>query len=66
MKVNEGSIDRILRIIVGIGLIGFGYWFQGSVGIGMMIVGLIPLGTGLVGWCPMYSILGFNTCSLKK
>ncbi|EMO52408.1 YgaP family membrane protein [Leptospira noguchii] len=66
MKVNEGSIDRILRIIVGIGLIGFGYWFQGSVGIGMMVVGLIPLGTGLVGWCPMYSILGFNTCPLKK
>jgi hypothetical protein len=59
MKVNVGGIDRILRILVGIVLIGLvatgqiGWWGW---------LGVIPLATGLIGWCPPYAMLGFSTC----
>ena len=59
MKLNVGGIDRILRILVGVVLIGLaatgqvGWW-------GWLCV--IPLATGIIGWCPPYAILGFNTC----
>ncbi|MDV6236335.1 DUF2892 domain-containing protein [Leptospira ellisii] len=66
MQVNEGTVDRILRIAAGIGLIAFGYWTSGGLGTGMMIAGLIPLTTGVLGWCPLYTVFGFNTCPVKK
>lgn len=61
MTKNEGTIDRILRIIAGFALLSivivgpqtpWGY------------IGLIPLLTGLVGYCPLYSLLGI--CTLNK
>jgi len=61
MSKNEGTIDRILRIIGGIILLSltivgpqtpWGY------------IGLVPLLTGIVGYCPLYSILGI--CTFKK
>ncbi|TGM03594.1 DUF2892 domain-containing protein [Leptospira barantonii] len=66
MQINEGNIDRILRVVAGIGLIGFGSMTQGLLGTGMIVLGFIPLGTGLLGWCPLYSVFGINTCSMKK
>ena len=63
MKSNVGGIDKILRIVVGAGLIGatvagllpvWGY------------IGIVPLATGLMGWCPMYPLLGLSTCPMKK
>jgi len=62
MKANEGTIDRILRVILGVALISIVYagpqtpWGW---------VGIVPLATGLVGMCPLYSILGINTCPVK-
>lgn len=59
MKLNVGGIDRILRILVGVVLIGLaatgqvGWWGW---------LGVIPLATGTIGWCPPYAILGFTTC----
>ncbi len=64
MKVNEGSLDRIIRVILG--LIIFSLWFvlQGNAKY-LGLIGLIPLITALLGWCPLYTIFGINTCKRK-
>lgn len=55
MKGNVGSIDRVLRVIVGIALVVVGFAvLGGTAGIVVGIIGLIPLLTGLIGWCPLY------------
>ena len=63
MKANVGGIDRILRIVAGLVLIGLAA--TGTVGAWGWI-GVVPLATGAIGWCPPYAILGFNTCAMKK
>mgnify|MGYP000957574363 FL=1 len=63
MKTNEGGIDRILRIIAGLVLIGLAY--TGTVGM-WGYIGVVPLATGLMGWCPVYTLLGMNTCPMKS
>lgn len=63
MKANVGGIDKILRVIVGLVLIGLAA--TGTVGIWGWI-GVVPLLTGLIGWCPLYPLLGLNTCPMKK
>jgi hypothetical protein len=60
---NVGGIDRILRIVVGLVLIGLAA--TGSVGWWGWI-GVVPLLTGLVGACPAYKLLGMNTCPMKN
>ena len=60
---NEGKIDRVLRVIVGVGVITWGVMNNNWIG----AIGLIPLGTALIGWCPLYAILGINTgCKTKE
>ena len=63
MKSNVGGIDRVVRIVAGIVLIGLAA--TGNVGVWGWL-GLVPLATGLVGWCPPYTLLGINTCSVKQ
>lgn len=58
MKINIGSIDRILRILVGLAILGAGYYFKSWWG----LVGLVPLLTALLGFCPLYTIFGIKTC----
>ena len=62
MKANVGGIDRVIRIVAGLVLVGLAA--TGTVGWWGWL-GLLPLGTGLIGWCPPYSIFGINTCSVK-
>ena len=62
MKLNEGVIDRSLRIIVGVVLIGL--TLTAKIGVWGWI-GIVPLVTGLMGWCPLYTLLGFKTCKTK-
>ncbi|MDD5311487.1 MAG: DUF2892 domain-containing protein [Dehalococcoidia bacterium] len=68
MQKNEGTADRIIRIILGIVLIGLGVYFQSSWGtvamIVLIVVGLIALITGIIGYCGLYSLLKIST--LKK
>lgn len=63
MKSNVGGLDRSLRIAAGAGLL-----IATAMGaIGMWgLVGIVPLATGLFGMCPLYALLGVNTCPLKK
>jgi hypothetical protein len=63
MKVNEGGLDRAVRVVGGGALVALAA--SGNIGAWGWI-GLVPLATGLVGNCPLYSILGMNTCGLKK
>lgn len=63
MKTNEGGLDRMLRIVAGLALLGLmaagtiGWWGW---------LGVVPLATGLIGWCPVYTLLGLNTCPMKS
>lgn len=59
MKFNVGGVDRILRILLGLVLIGLAA--SGTVGWWGWL-GVIPLLTGLVRFCPLYPLLGFSTC----
>jgi hypothetical protein len=59
MKVNEGTLDRGLRVVAGLTLIALAA--TGTVGAWGWI-GVVPLLTGAVGLCPLYSVLGINTC----
>ncbi len=60
---NEGTVDRILRVILGIALLSLTVVGPQTV---WGWVGLVPLVTGLIGFCPLYKIIGFNTCPLGK
>jgi membrane protein implicated in regulation of membrane protease activity len=63
MKSNVGGIDRILRIVVGLVLIGL--TLTGTVGVWGWL-GVVPLATGALGWCPPYAIFGWSTCQVKN
>jgi hypothetical protein len=63
MKLNVGGIDRILRIVVGLALIGA--TLAGMIGVWGWI-GVVPLVTGLFKFCPFYTLLGMNTCPMDK
>lgn len=63
MPRNEGTIDRILRVIVGLAILSLVFvgpqtpWAW---------LGLVPLLTGLAGYCPAYSLLGIRTCPMPN
>lgn len=61
-KTNEGTADRILRTVAGIGLLSLTVLGPKT---GWGLVGLVPLVTGLAGTCPLYSLFGLNTCPMK-
>ena len=62
MKPNVGSIDRIIRIIAGIGILGAGYYFKNWWG----LIGLGPILTGTIRFCPAYLPFGLSTCPAKQ
>jgi membrane protein implicated in regulation of membrane protease activity len=62
MKLNIGGAERIVRILVGLVLIGLAA--TGTVGWWGWL-GIVPLATGAIGWCPPYAIFGFSTCSTQ-
>lgn len=64
MKANVGGIDRVLRILVGAALLSALLWYPGDLK-WYGLIGLVPLLTGLFGFCPLYTLLGVNTCPLK-
>ena len=62
MKQNVHNIERVIRIIVGLGLISLVFVGPQTV---WGWIGAVPLATGIMGWCPPYSLLGINTCGTK-
>jgi hypothetical protein len=59
MNANVGGIDRILRVVAGLVLIAL--TLMGVIGAWGWI-GVVPLATGLLGICPLYALIGMNTC----
>jgi hypothetical protein len=62
MKTNVGGIDRVLRIVLGLVLIGL--TLTGTIGVWGWI-GVVPLATGFMSFCPLYTLIGMNTCPKK-
>jgi hypothetical protein len=56
---NEHSVERVLRVVLGLGLLSLAFVGPHTA---LGYLGLVPLATGLLGSCPVYSILGFSTC----
>ena len=60
---NEGTIDRAVRIVLGLGILSLAFvgprtpWAW---------VGVVPLATGLLGFCPLYRVLGISTCPVPR
>ncbi len=57
MKNNVGGIDKTLRIVLGLAIIGAGIFFKSWLG----IIGVVFLATGVINFCPMYSLIGFSS-----
>jgi len=62
MKTNVGNTDRIIRIVLGLGLIALGIIYQSWWG----AVGIIPILTGVISFCPAYLPFGLSTVCKKK
>jgi hypothetical protein len=65
MKPNVGSIDRVVRIVAGVGILsavflvdGPNRWFG--------LIGIVPLLTATMRFCPLYTVIGLSTCSAAK
>jgi hypothetical protein len=62
MKPNEAIWDRMIRVVLGIGLLSLTF-------VGPQtpwgIVGVVPLMTGLMGFCPLYRLAGVSTCPVS-
>ncbi len=58
MKKNEGTLDRVLRVSAGVLILIF-------VSTPWNYIGIVPILTGLVGVCPLYTLIGLNTCPRK-
>ena len=62
MKKNIGKPDRILRLIVGLLLLGWAYWKMSWI---LLILGLFTLFEAYMSWCILYQILGKSSCPRK-
>ena len=62
-KTNVGGLDRAVRIIAGVALVGLAA--SGTIG-AWGYIGIVPILTGALGWCPAYLPFGFSTCAVRK
>lgn len=65
MQANVGGADRVVRIVVGLALLGYAAfgpeptrWWG--------LIGIIPILTGTIRWCPLYTPFGISSCAAKK
>ena len=67
LKKNMGTVDRVLRFILGAGLLAAYFMVDKEAGYRpFLLIGIIPLATSLLSSCPIYSILGVSTCPMKS
>jgi hypothetical protein len=67
MKKNMGSADRVIRILLA-GLFAYLYFsgiVTGTIGLVLLVLGGVFLATSLVSFCPLYTLIGVNTCARK-
>ena len=63
MPKNEGGLDRVLRVIAGLAVLSLAFVGPKTP---WAYLGLVPLLTGALGFCPLYTLLGVNTCPVKR
>jgi hypothetical protein len=63
MTLNEGTLDRVIRVVLGIALLSLAF-VGPKTWIGL--VGVVPLLTGIVGFCPLYRLVGIRTSSTPQ
>ena len=61
MTPNVGNVDRIIRIVLGLAIISWGYMTSNWLG----AIGLVPLATAFMRWCPAYLPFGISTCKTQ-
>jgi multidrug transporter EmrE-like cation transporter len=66
MNRNIGTVDRVLRIIVGLALLAFalGYIAPGSAYAWLGWIGVMPILTAIFSFCPAYTLFRMNTCGI--
>ena len=62
-KNNVGGLDRTLRIVAGLAILALAFVGPKTP---WAFLGLVPLLTGFAGACPLYTLLGMNTCGVKR
>ncbi len=62
MKHNVGSLDKVVRVLIGLVLLSLLFVLDGSAR-WLGLIGIVPLATAAMGVCPLYSILGLSTCA---
>lgn len=60
--VNEHPVERVLRVVLGLGILSLAFVGPKSP---WAWLGLVPVATGLLGSCPLYTVLGIGTCKVK-
>lgn len=65
MDKNIGNTDKVVRIVVGLGILTLLFLLKGP-DRWLGLIGLIPILTASVGWCPAYSLFGINTCKTRS
>ena len=68
MKANMGNLDRALRTLLAlvIAVLYFSNVISGTLALVLGIVAVIFIGTSLISFCPLYPLLGINTCAVKN
>ncbi|MFP4570134.1 DUF2892 domain-containing protein [Rhodosalinus sp.] len=62
---NVGTIDRVLRVVVGLALIAGFFLDTEAAYRWLYLIGIVPLATGLLGTCGLYKVFGINTCGTR-
>ncbi|HWP96017.1 MAG TPA: DUF2892 domain-containing protein [Syntrophomonadaceae bacterium] len=62
MKCNVGKTEQMIRIGIGVVMIGIGIYFRSWWG----LIGILPIITGTIRYCPASAILGVSTCEVKN
>ncbi|HSN15342.1 MAG TPA: DUF2892 domain-containing protein [Anaeromyxobacteraceae bacterium] len=60
---NEGTLDRVIRVVIGIALLSLTVAGPKTM---IGLVGIVPIVTGLVGFCPLYRLMGVSTCPVPQ
>lgn len=63
LRNNEGTADRVFRVVLGAGLLSLVFVGPQSA---WGWLGIVPLATGLIGTCPIYTMFGLSTCPLTS
>jgi hypothetical protein len=62
METNVGTVDKAVRVVLGVALLSLLFVFDGTLRL-VGLIGLVPLATALFGYCPLYTLLGVRTCA---